>query len=59
MTEKDKQIIKAIKAGVDVRRISKETGIAERTLWNWIKTKPDYEMAYNYRKAFIDNIFSS
>ena len=52
-------IEKALRMGVPIRRIAKEVGVHERTLWRWLDTNPKYRQAYEYYKTLIDNLFSS
>lgn len=58
MNNTDDIIIKALKKGVPIRRISKETGVPERTLWGRIEKNKEYKMAYEHYKTFVDNLFS-
>ena len=51
-------IEKALKEGVPIRRIAKETGVSERTLWWRIRNQDKYAKAYQHYRTFVDNMFS-
>lgn len=53
----DNIIIKALKSGVPVSRIQRETKVPARTLWHRIKTDREYKIAYEFHKTLVDNIF--
>jgi len=55
---KKKLIIKALKNGVAIRRLAKEIGVNERSIYRWIKADADLQMALNYHKSLIDNLFN-
>jgi hypothetical protein len=53
-----KLIIKALRNGVPLRRISRELKIPASTLCYLFKRDKEYQMALDYHKTLVDNIFS-
>lgn len=53
-----KLIIKALKNGVPLRRISRELKIPASTLSLWFRKDKEYQMALEYHKTLVDNLFS-
>jgi hypothetical protein len=53
-----KLIIKALRNGVPLRRISRELGIPASTLSYIFRRDKEYQMALDYHKTLVDNIFS-
>lgn len=52
-----KLIIKALKNGVPLRRISRELKIPASTLSLWFRKDKEYKMALEYHKMLVDNLF--
>lgn len=52
-----KLIIKALRNGVPLRRISRELGVPASTLSYIFRRDKEYQMALNYYKTFVDNLF--
>ena len=53
-----KLIIKALRNGVSLRRISRELKIPATTLSLWFRKDKEYKQALEHYKTFVDNLFS-
>lgn len=50
-------IIKALKKGVSLRKISRETGVPVTTISDWTRRDKEMQQALTYYKNIVDNIF--